>query len=711
MNLPSSVLRRLVVVRSAFAASLLLVILASNLSAASYYVDYAGGVDSNGGTSTSGAWKHCPGDPAGTSTAAATNLAAGDTVFFKGGVSYVFTGGTGIVLRWNGSTGQPITYDGNSNAAWGVGSAKFTDNFGPAAISAFSSAGNASYLAFKSLDLGAIGGAASLPADQGTAVAARFGGGIVFNGSVVGTVIDSCSFHDLGYAFAQHPMSSESINGTGIAFRDCSDLAVTNSTFARTGVGIQMAGSTALSALKITNCTFLDAMVWTINQPADATLANVSISGCADSTSNVFDRLVWNGYGPSPRVTTKLVVEGTSATLTASDIASPAASFQWMKNGAPISGATTSHLDFANAALSDAGVYTVTATNSSGTTLSNDAVLTVSAATSTPTNPTSPSNPTSPTNPVANAPVITTQPASTTVAPFATAVFSVVATGSPAPTYQWQRSGIAIPGWTSATLSLEGISSNDVGAYNVVVTNSAGSVTSNTATLSVGTATQVPVAVAPTITTQPVGQTVTVAVNVTFTVATTGTPTPSLQWLKDGAPLSGRTDATLTLAQVALAEAGAYTVSVSNSGGTVTSYAATLVVLSPTAAPSFTTQPVSQTVASLSSVTFTAAATGTPTPTYQWTRNGITIPGWTSASLTLDGISTNDIGSYAVTAINPAGSTTSNSAVLSVNSTPSVPSTPTTSGAPIITAQPTNQIAAAFSTVHFSVTADRKSVV
>src|SRR5579864_8226566 len=90
-------------------------------NAASYFVDYAGGADANNGTSTNAAWKHCPGDPSATGTPASTNLAAGDTVFFKGGVTYVLTaafspGGNtpGIALNWAGASGNPIVYDGNS---------------------------------------------------------------------------------------------------------------------------------------------------------------------------------------------------------------------------------------------------------------------------------------------------------------------------------------------------------------------------------------------------------------------------------------------------------------------------------------------------------------------------------------------------------------------------------------------------------------------
>ena len=56
--------------------------------AATYYVDYSTGNDTNNGTSTSSPWQHCPGDWAATAT---NSLNPGDTVKFKGGGVYHFT--------------------------------------------------------------------------------------------------------------------------------------------------------------------------------------------------------------------------------------------------------------------------------------------------------------------------------------------------------------------------------------------------------------------------------------------------------------------------------------------------------------------------------------------------------------------------------------------------------------------------------------------
>ncbi|MGA9670542.1 MAG: fibronectin type III domain-containing protein [Terracidiphilus sp.] len=85
-----------------------------------------------------------------------------------------------------------------------------------------------------------------------------------------------------------------------------------------------------------------------------------------------------------------------------------------------------------------------------------------------------------------SAPVIQTQPQSTTVNVGRTATFTVTATGNPTPTYQWSRNSTAITGATAASYTTPVTIATDSGAlFGVVVTNSAGSVTSNSATLTV----------------------------------------------------------------------------------------------------------------------------------------------------------------------------------------------------------------------------------
>src|SRR5437762_1825488 len=121
----------------------------------------------------------------------------------------------------------------------------------------------------------------------------------------------------------------------------------------------------------------------------------------------------------------------------------------------------------------------------------------------------------SPVTPVA--PAITTQPASQMVTAGETA--TVTATGTAPLSYQWQRNGTAIDAATAASYTTPASTASDNGdQFTVVVSNTAGSMTSNAAALTVSS-----VLVAPTITRQPASQTVTAGQTATFTVTAAGT--------------------------------------------------------------------------------------------------------------------------------------------------------------------------------------------
>jgi hypothetical protein len=85
---------------------------------------------------------------------------------------------------------------------------------------------------------------------------------------------------------------------------------------------------------------------------------------------------------------------------------------------------------------------------------------------------------------------------------------------------------------------------------------------------------------------------------------------------------------------------------------------------SSTVAPSITLQPVSQTVPAGYSVTFTASASGTPVPTYQWLRNGEAISDATGSTFTISRVGLGDAGNYSVFVANAVGVVTSNIAEL-----------------------------------------------
>jgi len=140
------------------------------------------------------------------------------------------------------------------------------------------------------------------------------------------------------------------------------------------------------------------------------------------------------------------------------------------------------------------------------------------------------------------APTITTQPGSQTVTAGQTASFSVAATGTAPLSYQWRKNGVAISGATLSSYTTAATASSDNGAlFTVVVSNTAGNVTSNAATLTVSAA-----PVAPTITTQPANQTVTAGQTATFAVVASGTAPLGYQWQKNGVGIAGATAASYT---------------------------------------------------------------------------------------------------------------------------------------------------------------------
>ena len=187
------------------------------------------------------------------------------------------------------------------------------------------------------------------------------------------------------------------------------------------------------------------------------------------------------------------------------------------------------------------------------------------------------------------------------------------------------------------------------------------------------TGTSITINSAPTITTQPIAaQTVTTGANVSLSVAGTGVPAPTFQWYNGATALPGKTSQTLSLTSVQLADAGDYTVKLTNSVGTTTSTISKLIVNSPIVAPSITTQPTSTPIVTeKSSITLSVIATGTAPLSYQWYKGTTALTGKTSSTLLISDAKTSlsptpDAGVYTVKITNSAGSVTSSTSTLSV---------------------------------------------
>ena len=253
-------------------------------------------------------------------------------------------------------------------------------------------------------------------------------------------------------------------------------------------------------------------------------------------------------------------------------------------------------------------------------------------------------------------PVITAQPLDQSVTAGQDANFSVTATGTLPLSYQWLFNGADIPGATTSSYTRNNAQPTDEGSYSVVITNMAGSVTSSNAILTLN--------VPPVITTQPQDQNVNQGSNAVFSVAATGTPTLAYQWRFDGTNIAGATDSSYELANAQPADAGSYSVVVTNMAGSVTSSNAILTVNVP---PAITTQPQGQIVIAGQSAIFTVSASGTAPLSYQWCFNTIPIEGATESAYTRVNVQNADAGSYSVIITNVAGSVTSADAVLTIN--------------------------------------------
>ncbi len=204
----------------------------------------------------------------------------------------------------------------------------------------------------------------------------------------------------------------------------------------------------------------------------------------------------------------------------------------------------------------------------------------------------------------------------------------------------------------------------------------------------------------PTITTQPASQSVTVGQSATFVVTASGTDPLSYQWTKNGSNIGGATAATYTTPPTSSSDSGSqFTVTVTDSIGTVTSDAAALTVTTSPVPPSITSQPANRTVTAGQTATFSVIASGTSPFSYQWRKNGVNISGATTASYTTPATALSDSGAqFAVIVTNAVTSISSNAATLTVN-------------APItITSQPSNRTVVAGQTATFSVTATGSSL-
>ena len=236
--------------------------------------------------------------------------------------------------------------------------------------------------------------------------------------------------------------------------------------------------------------------------------------------------------------------QGPSAHLCVTATGTMPLQYQWYKDGAYIANATSSCYD-----ATQSGTYYCIVHNSCSSVSSNTAAVTVIIP-----------------------PAVTQQPQSATICQGESVDFCVTASGT-SPAYQWQKNQVNISGASSPCYK-----ATEAGNYRCVVTNTCGTATSNTVSLTVNTPAK--------ITSTLPSRDAIVGTLVSFTITATGTPAPTYQWRKngvaltDGGNLAGTKTATLTINPVGLGDSGAYDVLVQNAcaPGGVASNVATLQV-------------------------------------------------------------------------------------------------------------------------------------
>ena len=170
---------------------------------------------------------------------------------------------------------------------------------------------------------------------------------------------------------------------------------------------------------------------------------------------------------------------------------------------------------------------------------------------------------------ITDQPVVSQKPTGGLYNQGATITLSASAIGIPPIAYQWYTNGVPVPGATASTYTKAGASGSDTAAYTLVASNAYGFGTSVVA--------QVTVLLTPTILVDlPQAATNYLSLNTRFSVVAGGLTPLSYQWFKGTSVIPNATNATLDLTNVQGADAGAYTVIITNSLGRATSSVANL---------------------------------------------------------------------------------------------------------------------------------------
>jgi len=241
------------------------------------------------------------------------------------------------------------------------------------------------------------------------------------------------------------------------------------------------------------------------------------------------------------------------------------------------------------------------------------------------------------------------------VAAGSTTSFRASVTGLLPFSFQWQFEGKDLPGATNPVLTLVDVQPSQAGDYSVTVGNAYGLARSDSASMTVAPLLLNGVQC------QPFTHIAYAGSTASFNALAQGLDL-RYQWFSNGVALDGATNSTLTLVNVQLTQTASYSLSVSNSGGRLSSADIPLQVV-----PILINyQPSTQTNYAGGSAVLAVYAAGSPPLSYQWTFGGLPLAGATNSSLSLNALQFTQAGLYSVSVSNAFGSTNCKPFYLSV---------------------------------------------
>ncbi len=311
--------------------------------------------------------------------------------------------------------------------------------------------------------------------------------------------------------------------------------------------------------------------------------------------------------------------------------------YRWRRNGQDVPGGNSATLTINPVTSQSAGNYDCVVSGACGAPqTSNVAVLTVDAI-----------------------PSITTQPQSQSICETQTVSFSVVAQGTDI-TYQWRKNGQNINNANTSTLTIQNVSPNDEGQYDVVISGKCQpAVTSEKATLTVLRN--------PTISTQPKPLTACEGEKTFVYIKAEGSGL-TYTWVKNGVDIPNSNNDTLYFQSIQLSDSGFYLVRIQGTCQNPVESQAIKITVNPK--PMITKHPENQSLTVGSTLTLVVEAKG-DNLSYQWKKDGKNLSGKTQSTLVIPNVQIGDAGMYSCEVSNSCGITVSNPSMVSVTTSSS----------------------------------------